>query len=54
MGQKETLEDQSGDPSRPGVTGKRKPYNFAVDTRTGESPELLFYRDGEKNSVSSG
>ena len=37
-----------GDPSRPGVTGKGNRYNFAVDTRTGESPELLFYRDGRE------
>ena len=37
-----------GDPSRPGVTGKGNRYNFAVDTRTGESLELLFYRDGRE------
>ncbi len=31
-----------GDPSRPGVTGKGNRYNFAVDTRTGESPNFCF------------
>ena len=30
------------------MTGKGNRYNFAVDTRTGESPELLFYRDGRE------
>lgn len=38
-----------GDPSRPGVTGKGNHYNFAVDVRTQEPLELIFYKDGEES-----